>query len=77
MPSGPSSQRHFRILGAGVPGPEPMEVDAPDPLGMVQSMQRPVYYISDVLHDAKTRYLEMHKLLYAALITSRKLHHYF
>jgi hypothetical protein len=36
-----------------------------------------VYYISEVLHEAKTRYLEVHKLLYAVLITSRKLRHYF
>jgi hypothetical protein len=36
-----------------------------------------VYYISEVLHDAKTRYLEVHKLLYAVLIAFRKLHHYF
>jgi ribonuclease HI len=36
-----------------------------------------VYYISEVLHEAKTRYLEVHKLLYAVFITSRKLRHYF
>jgi hypothetical protein len=36
-----------------------------------------VHYISEVLHDAKTRYLQVHKLLYAVLIASRKLHHYF
>jgi ribonuclease HI len=36
-----------------------------------------VYYISEVLHKAKTRYLEVHKLLYAVLIASRKLRHYF
>jgi hypothetical protein len=36
-----------------------------------------VYYISEVLHEAKTRYLEVHKLLYAVVITSRKLRHYF
>jgi hypothetical protein len=36
-----------------------------------------VYYISEVLHDAKTRYLEVHKLLYAVLIASRKLRHCF
>jgi hypothetical protein len=58
-------------------GPEPMEVDAPDPLERVQSVQRLVYYISEVLHDAKTGYLEVHKLLYVVLIASRKLHHYF
>jgi ribonuclease HI len=34
-------------------------------------------YVSEVLHEAKTRYLETHKLLYAVLVASRKLHHYF
>jgi hypothetical protein len=57
--------------------PEPMEIDLPDPSGRVQTIQQPVYYISEVLHDAKTRYLEMHKLLYAVLIASWKLRHYF
>jgi hypothetical protein len=36
-----------------------------------------VYYISEVLHEAKIRYLEIYKLLYAIIIASRKLHHYF
>jgi hypothetical protein len=36
-----------------------------------------VYYICEVLHKAKARYLEVHKLLYALLIASRKLRHYF
>jgi hypothetical protein len=36
-----------------------------------------VYYISEVLHDTKTGYLKVHKLLYAVLIASRKLCHYF
>jgi hypothetical protein len=36
-----------------------------------------MYYISEVLHEAKTRYLEVHRLLYVVLITSRKLRHYF
>jgi hypothetical protein len=40
-------------------------------------VQQPIYYIIEVLHDAKTRYLDVHKLLYAVLIASRKLHHYF
>jgi hypothetical protein len=36
-----------------------------------------VYFISEVLHKAKTRYLDFHKLFYAVLIASRKLRHYF
>jgi hypothetical protein len=36
-----------------------------------------VYYISEVLHDAKTRYLEVYKLLYTVPIAFRKLCHYF
>jgi hypothetical protein len=39
--------------------------------------QRPVYFISDVLHEAEIRYLEVHKLLYAVLIAFKKLRHYF
>jgi hypothetical protein len=36
-----------------------------------------VHYINEVLHEAKTRYLEVHKLLYAVLIASRKLRNNF
>jgi hypothetical protein len=54
-----------------------MEIDPLDPLGRVWIIQRLVYYISEVLHDAKTRYLEVHKLLYAILIASTKPRHYF
>jgi hypothetical protein len=36
-----------------------------------------VYYISEVLHEAKIKYLEIYKLLYAIIIASRKLRHYF
>jgi hypothetical protein len=52
-----------------------MEINPPDPSGRVRTVRRPVYYISEVLHDAKTKYLEVHKPLYAVLIASRKLHH--
>jgi hypothetical protein len=56
---------------------EPMEIDPPDPSGRVQIVQQLVYYISEILHNVKTRYLDVHKLLYADLIASRKLRHYF
>jgi hypothetical protein len=45
--------------------------------GQAYPIQRPVYYMSEVLADAKTRYTQPQKLLYALLITSRKLQHYF
>jgi ribonuclease HI len=43
----------------------------------IGTVQKPVYYVSEVLHEAKARYLETHKLLYAVLVMSRKLRHYF
>jgi hypothetical protein len=40
-------------------------------------VQRPVYFISEVLSESKAGYQPVQKLLYAVLITSRKLRHYF
>jgi hypothetical protein len=40
-------------------------------------VQRPVYFISEVLSKSKVRYLTVQKLLYTILITLRKLRHYF
>jgi hypothetical protein len=50
--------------------------ESQEPAG-VRTIQRSVYYVSEVLHEVKTMYLEMHKLLYAMLVASRKLRHYF
>jgi hypothetical protein len=40
-------------------------------------VQRPVYFISEVLSESKVRYPIIQKLLYGIFITSRKLRHYF
>ena len=45
--------------------------------GHAFKVQRPVYFISEVLSDSKARYSQIQKLLYTVLITKRKLRHYF
>jgi hypothetical protein len=45
--------------------------------GHAFGVQRPVYFISEVLSESKDRYLMIQKLLYGIRITSRKLRHYF
>jgi ribonuclease HI len=40
-------------------------------------VQRPVYFISEVLSETKIRYSQIQKLLYAVILTRRKLRHYF
>jgi hypothetical protein len=56
---------------------EGQEPEGSGPTTEVRTIQKPVYYVSEVLHEAKARYLETHKLLYAVLVASRKLRHYF
>jgi hypothetical protein len=56
-------------LGSGV---SPAQTEGPSLAGKVKTIQKPVYYVSEVLHEAKARYPETHKLLYAILIASRK-----
>jgi hypothetical protein len=45
--------------------------------GTNRKIQYPVYFISEVLSDSKTRYFHIMKLAYTLLITSCKLSHYF
>jgi hypothetical protein len=40
-------------------------------------VQRPVYYISEVLLETKARYPQIQKFLYAVVLARRKLRHYF
>jgi hypothetical protein len=39
--------------------------------------QVPVYFVSEVLSPSKRNYTELEKVLYAVLMASRKLRHYF
>jgi hypothetical protein len=41
--------------------------------GHAYPVQRPVYSVNEVLSESKARYQPVQKLLYAVLITSRKL----
>jgi hypothetical protein len=45
--------------------------------GRSQKVQRPVYFVSEVLSNSKTRNSQMQKLVYAILMTKHKLRHYF
>ena len=45
--------------------------------GKEYPVQRPVYYISEVLTESKQRYPQWQKLVYGVFLASRKLNHYF
>ena len=42
-----------------------------------EGSQRPIYYVNEILHEPKERYPEVQKLIYALLMSFRKLRHYF
>ncbi|XP_066358421.1 uncharacterized protein [Miscanthus floridulus] len=46
-------------------------------VGHAYKVQRPIYFICEVLNESKTHYPKVQKLLYAILVTLRKLRHYF
>ena len=45
--------------------------------GHALPVQRPVYFISEVLSETKARYPQIQKLIYAVILVRRKLQHYF
>jgi hypothetical protein len=45
--------------------------------GHTLPVQRPVYYINEVLSETKARYPQIQKLLYVVVLAQRKLRHYF
>src|SRR5215210_9004180 len=45
--------------------------------GHEYGVQRPVYYISEVLTESKQRYPQFQKLAYGVFLASQKLRHYF
>ena len=46
-------------------------------VGKEYPVQRPAYYISEVLIESKQRYPHLQKLVYGVFMASRKLKHYF
>jgi hypothetical protein len=45
--------------------------------GHAYPVQQPLYFVSEVMSESKALYQSVQKLLYAVLLTSRKLQHYF
>ena len=45
--------------------------------GQEYPVQRPVYYLSEVLSESKQRYPQYQKLVYAVFMAQRRLRHYF
>jgi hypothetical protein len=91
-PPCPGAPREAEAAIPSVPQEEPPAVTTPtEPLSQSDApelqeektpedttkVQKPVYFVSTALHDARERYIMQQKLLYTLLIASRKLRHYF
>jgi hypothetical protein len=74
---GPAGSQLGEASGDLGSGESPAQEEGPGLAGKVKTVQKPVYYVSEVLHEAKARYPETHKLLYAVLVASQKLRPYF
>jgi hypothetical protein len=67
----------FKLLKAGEKFEWSEEADVAFTQLKQYGVQRPIYFISEVLNESKTRYTQIQKLIYAILITTRNLKHYF
>jgi hypothetical protein len=91
-PPGQGAPREKEAAAPPVPQEEPPATSTPtEPLSKsnaqgppeeeppegVTKVQKPVYFVSTVLRDARERYTMQQKLLYTLLIALRKLRHYF
>jgi hypothetical protein len=91
-PPSPGAPREEEAAVPPIPQEEPPAASSPtEPLSQgnatkppkektpegVSKVQKPVYFVSTVLRDARERYTMQQKLLYTLLIASRKLRHYF
>jgi hypothetical protein len=45
--------------------------------GHMHKIQRPIYFINEVLNESKAKYPQVQKLIYTILIIAQKLKHYF
>ena len=45
--------------------------------GHIKTIQRPIYFLSQILAESKTRYLHIQKILYRVYLAKKKLVHYF